>query len=426
MESPLSPPPSSDGVRRHHRVHSISSKQDMVPQRPASAHARIQSPLPVVIAPLLAAAPPTLQPSESPASRERSAEGGSERESAEDPIEPAEEERRDRVRSKFSPLPVTTQHLQLSAPRLKETPVGRIHTFSDTTALSNSDQESSLRLRKGSEPPPSLLAQFERDGGRKAHKQLSYEEESVHLKQHSLDSSYLNTSQGSPRHSRRMKSPVLPCKKTEMTRTPSHPHLHQASSTPLLPPSSQSLTKAHSIQQLRAASPSEQEEGRNQRSYSGGVQDMQRLKPLRLQKQEQTVASGSKDSLHSSNTSSVASLKTKSEVGKEKSQRVKMRSIDSVPMRSYVKSSSDMWRRNSSQIGLRRELVTGGRGGMRPHSMVETSSLRPLYSMELNPTPAALVAQMFWTAVCLLESDFEAEFSMALRLISKVIYSELC
>ena len=66
-------------------------------------------------------------------------------------------------------------------------------------------------------------------------------------------------------------------------------------------------------------------------------------------------------------------------------------------------------------------MTGGGKGSMRPHSMVDTSALRPHYSMgELNPTPSALVAQMFWTAVSLLESDFEAEFSMALRLISKV------
>ena len=391
----------------------------MVPQRPASAHARIQSPLPVVVTPLPTGQPDTHFASQTCTGNRGTVEDAELKECAEEQtvssLELADEEQSHRLHTKVSPL-LSSQNLQLSGVHSRTIATEHFHAFSDTMALTPGDDCSlSSRLRKGSEPPPSLVGRFERDDSTRTHKQWSYEEESVHLKQHSLDSSHLAAShpQGSPHHSRRMKSPILSSRKADMTRTPSHPHLHQTASTP-------PLTKAHSIQQLRAVSPSELEEGRNQRSYSGGGEDMKRLKPQRLQRQRQLVGSSSRDSLHSSNASSVASLKVRSEAGKDGNERVKMMSVDSVPMRSPAKSSSDLWRRNSSQIGLRKEVVIGGRGGIRPHSMVETSSLRPHYPMELNPTPAALVAQMFWTAVSLLESDFEAEFSMALRLVSKV------
>ena len=432
VECPLSPPSSTDSVRRHHRVRSITSKQEMVPSRPVSVHG--QSGLPLVVAPLpsISSHSPADEPTEAPELKEETDE------SSELHHELAEEELKGRVRMKIAPF-LTAQHLHISGEKQRATGAEHFHAFSDTAALSSNDEvsqdsSSSSRLRKGSEPPPSLLALF--DGGKKAHKQHSYEEESTHPKQHSFDNSHLGTSQqhGSPRHKRRMKSPVLSNKEMEISRTPSHPHLHQTTSTPHFPHSlsSQPLTKASSIQQLRAASPSELEEGRNHRSFSGGREDMQRLRLPKLQRQEQSVQSTSKESLLSSNASSVGSLKAREvdrEVGKEISRVINKRlmSVDCVPIRSSARSSTDMWRRNSSQIGIHREGVSGGRGGLRPHSMVETSSLRPYYPMDWNPSPSALVAQMFWTAVSLLESDFEAEFSMALRLISKVcdIFHEL-
>jgi hypothetical protein len=431
MECPLSPPSSTDSIRRHHRVRSITSKQELIPQRLVSVHVQVHSgPLPLLVAPL-----PSIS-SQTPAGADGCKEPTEElkllaevEESSGPPPELAEDEPKGRVRMNIAPLS-TAQHLHVSGGQKKSTGVEHFHAFSDTAALSSSEetsQDSSSRLRKGSEPPPSLLALF--DGGKKPHKQHSYEEESIHPKQHSLDNTHLSIAQphGSPKHRRRMRSPVLSNKEVEISRTPSHPQLHQTTSTPHFPHSlsTQPLTKASSIQQLRAASPSDLEEGRNHHSYSGGREDMKRLNLPKLQRQEQSVQSTSKESLLSSNASSVGSLNAREverEVGKENAGRVvnkRLTSVDSVPMRSSARSSADMWRRNSSQIGIRREGVSGGRGGVRPHSMVETSTLRPYYPMDWNPSPSTLVAQMFWTAVSLLESDFEAEFSMALRLISK-------
>ena len=57
-------------------------------------------------------------------------------------------------------------------------------------------------------------------------------------------------------------------------------------------------------------------------------------------------------------------------------------------------------------------------------SMIETSSFR--YNMQhpsldsINPAAHDLLAQLFWTSAGLLESDYEGEYTMALRLMSKV------
>ena len=39
---------------------------------------------------------------------------------------------------------------------------------------------------------------------------------------------------------------------------------------------------------------------------------------------------------------------------------------------------------------------------------------------EVNPGAPELLAQLFWTGASLLESDYSGEYSMALRLLSKV------
>ena len=498
VESPLSPPPpstdSSGSIRgRHHRVRSITSKQDMVPQRPASARARI---LPVVVmqhqtptgsgSPLNSHLQPLLSQSPSPPhnsepvttddmpaacigdEKETETAGGStvemeEQDNNDDqkeiPFELVDGELKGRVRKKITPLSVSqlVQPSSLSTSPQKTLLAEHLHTFSDSQALSSSDEYSreepvDSRPRKGSEPPPSLLALFERDMGssRRTQKQHSSDDGAVHPKQHSFDCNHLMAPQahGSPKHRRRVKSPAPSASKRDkekaMTRTPSHPHLHQTTSTPHFPHilSVQPLTKAHSIQQLRTGSPCDSEEAPIHRSYSVGRDDMKLLKPDMgglitskpdTSKPDTAGLITSKESFHNSresNISSVGSLKVKSDVKRASKEDLTTReervisqrqlSVDSVPIRSPAKSYQDMWRRNSTQIGTRREEGSGVKGNVRPRSMVETSALRPHYPVEFNPTPSALVAQMFWTAVSLLESDFEAEFSMALRLISKV------
>ena len=360
---------------------------------------------------------------------------------------------------KLIPFSVAADHLlqpgSLSSSPQKAT-VEHFHAFSDITGLSSSgeyqlEETDDSRARKGSEPPPSLMALFEHDfaSSRRVMKQKSVEEGGAvaHPKQRSFDNSHLNAPNlpGSPKHHRRMKSPSTSEKgrergQSKIKRAPSHPHLHQTNSNPH-PLSTQPLTKARSIQQLRMES-SDSDDSRKQRSYSGGREDMRLMKPhpLRSLAREGRVQEGvkktpSRESLNSrvkeednpKITSSVGSPKEAHE--KERSVRevgLRQVSVDSVltpPARlatSPSKSYSDMRRRNSTQIGLRKDILNSGGGRGRPHSMVETSSLRPQHSVEFNPTPSDLVAQMFWTAVSLLHSDFEAEFFMALRLISKV------
>lgn len=91
-------------------------------------------------------------------------------------------------------------------------------SLSTSAAMSIGEKE--LRGRKGSEPPPSLQALFPRDGmgssRRWANRQFSVDE--LHLKQHSFDSSHLQ-SQSPKLYARRVKSPSMSDKNTTTTTT---------------------------------------------------------------------------------------------------------------------------------------------------------------------------------------------------------------
>ena len=63
-------------------------------------------------------------------------------------------------------------------------------------------------------------------------------------------------------------------------------------------------------------------------------------------------------------------------------------------------------------------LATGVRGKGRPVSMFETSSYQ---SSSLDIAQTDYITQLFWTSASLLESDYEGEFSLALRLFQKVL-----
>ena len=159
-----------------------------------------------------------------------------------------------------------------------------------TTAALAIEKES--RMRKGSEPPPSLQGLFDHSMGssrRWVHKQFSADEAlSNHPKQHSLDSSHFRAvTPQSPKHGRRIKSPST-CDRTSMNldsakipRTPSHPHLNSTSSSPQVSPviatnryvSSETIVRAHSSQQLKTESDNE-DESVIVRSGSGGKSDL--------------------------------------------------------------------------------------------------------------------------------------------------------
>ena len=65
----------------------------------------------------------------------------------------------------------------------------------------------------------------------------------------------------------------------------------------------------------------------------------------------------------------------------------------------------------------------GTRGRNRPRSMIETSSFHHLHygSIDLGlATSSDCLSQLFWTSVSLMLSDYEVEFSLALRLFGKV------
>ena len=148
-------------------------------------------------------------------------------------------------------------------------------------------KEADPRSRKSSEPPLSLQALFDPDISlsHQMTKQTSADEV-VHLKQSSYDGSHTRTPQGSPKHMRRMRSPAMPLIGSNIQRTPSHPHLNSATSSPQvahfglatsLPAGT--LLRARSTQQIKAEADAE-ELSLKRRSYSGesgGNTDMQNV-----------------------------------------------------------------------------------------------------------------------------------------------------
>ena len=148
-------------------------------------------------------------------------------------------------------------------------------------------KETDPRSRKSSEPPLSLQALFDPDISlsRQMTKQTSAEEV-VHFKQSSYDGSHARTPQGSPKHVRRIRSPAMPLIGSNIQRTPSHPHLNSATSSPQVARISLAaslpagpLLRARSTQQIKAEADAE-ELSLKRRSYSGesgGSTDVQNV-----------------------------------------------------------------------------------------------------------------------------------------------------
>ena len=80
----------------------------------------------------------------------------------------------------------------------------------------------------------------------------------------------------------------------------------------------------------------------------------------------------------------------------------------------------------TSSAGLRKDLSDSSISSrIRPRSMIETSCGMS-HSREVKATPPDVLAQLFWTSCSLLESDYEDEFILALKLFSKVRVCDLC
>lgn len=164
---------------------------------------------------------------------------------------------------------------------IKETKVLKESLSSSAAMISTDQTEREVPVRKGSEPPPSLQVIFSRENvassRRWQNKQFTASELNAHFKQHSFDSSNLQSPQ-SPKV-RRVKSPSVSDKNTRsgsamgdgegestknkkdssnLHRTPSHPHLNSATSSPqvfrganLFMEGSQPIARARSTQQLK-------------------------------------------------------------------------------------------------------------------------------------------------------------------------------
>ena len=316
-----------------------------------------------------------------------------------------------------------------------------------------------VRSRKASEPPPSLQVLFDRDMGssrRWMHKQVSVEEVkqqdmAQHPKQHSLDNSQLRSPQTqSPRLHRRVKSPSTSYYE-KADKNVRDKRLNSATSSPQISPKlvlsvpPPGMMRATSTLQLKTdlEEPLLIGEG-------GGKADLQPFlkKQKELSRSKESLCESpevvrlkkvpSRESLVARELGPVAGkehwdrsapskdTQLSAEVSEENTQAPLINQQGQPP--GVGRLGGGLLRRNSSQLAgrsseLGSSLHSSGSSGagrkLRPHSMFETSSYGAQY-LEQRPMTSDLLAQLFWTSASLLESDYEGEFSMALRLLTKV------
>ena len=188
-----------------------------------------------------------------------------------------------------------------------------------------------------------------------------------------------------------------------LERTPSHPEL--AVSLPLcsaVVSTGGPMVKAHSVSQLQSEVAEEKVAKRHSdvtHSYSPVVQLLAQREMQRSQKQR-----GSMELLREKENST-APPTTHLPLSKQNSPL-------KLPEREMVRRriSADPERAVASYSSSR---VKG-----RPMSMFETSSY---HYQSVEVTSADFLTQLFWTSACLLESDYEGEFSLALRMLEKVL-----
>ena len=512
IQSPLSPPPSTDSgasvKRKHSRGRSMSSRAEIM-ARPSSAKARVDSPSHLQ----LACTSPNAAQSLSGATREAQVHSPLHAKAAtvvgtSYTDSPTPTKSHPSLSSTFpesawkSSTPISAQQSKEVAkiPEGVKTPIatspsayrsspehGHVQAVTDSAAIGPDTKlvkdtkprelpvKEIDRSRKSSEPPPSLQALFDHDmasSRRTMMKQISADLP-VHPRQTSLDNSQLKPAPlSSPKHGRRLKSPST--SKSTIHQAPSHPHLNSATSSPQvshLPPIGQPLFRARSTQQLKVEVDAT-EASLKRRSYSGGKEDMHQLaasilkrdssaeRPMRTSsgdsKKEVPVGlrkTPSRESLRGkeAKTSPGSSGKDARVVGPKETQASKDRSMSGSSLKepqtvvkeisstvevvqaplvgvpggqgSPSKQHGDVRRRNST--GIKRDSLDPLSGGrrVRPRSMIETLSVRSIsasHSLDVSTGAPDLLAQLFWTASGLLESDYEGEFTMALRLLSKV------
>ena len=184
-------------------------------------------------------------------------------------------------------------------------------------------------------------------------------------------------------------------------RAPSHPEL--AISCSLTDSSNSTIVRAHSVTQLQSTV-LEENVTTKRRNFSGVVRSYTPVNsPL-------TPHGGRKL------RGSVELLREKANSTAPPTTRLSL-SHQNSPLK-YTEKEMARRRISADPEKSSASLVTGVHGKGRPVSMFETSSYQ-LSSLETAQTD--YITQLFWTSASLLESDYEGEFSLALRLFQKVL-----
>ena len=203
---------------------------------------------------------------------------------------------------------------------------------------------------------------------------------------------------------------------TNIIRVPSHPelrvHISPLSKIPSYEESSP-IMRARSVSQLQSeCEESGEEKHYKRRTYSGSRETVPGYSAAILTKDNPEIR-GSLDKLREKGSSTATPPPL---------------SIPRLPIshqNSPIKTERESIRRRISADPERERIHSAPvpRSRNRPRSMIETGSFHHLHygSIDLGlATSSDCLSQLFWTSVSLMLSDYEVEFSLALRLFGKV------
>ena len=230
---------------------------------------------------------------------------------------------------------------------------------------------------------------------------------------------------------------------TNIVRVPSHPELrtsplktHAITNNLYLPPDASPIMRAHSVSQLLQGSEGEekgeQDKNYKRRSYSGSremVPSYTSTSPLSspslLSKMPHSIR-GSLDKLREKGHTSSGHISNSVPLTQTMT-APPIHHFPPPPLSHQNSPTKESLRRKISADPERERAQSAGtsRGKNRPRSMFETGSAHLSLSM-IGGSDFSLMAaldmltQLFWTSVSLMLSDYEIEFSLALRLFDRV------